>query len=398
VKLQNLLLPAHARLRFAGVQPSTSQEIPKLSQRRQGVSIVDALTSGLAEAARRPWLMAIPFALDLFIWLAPPLSVKTLLERLVIVWEALVRGTYPPEQAATMLKTLPDLQQIATQAGAEMNLFHYLTGSWPGIPSALTAPQSARLTFISDMIFAPVGLGPNLPRVAASPWQRHPLEVSSVWVAFLLALVLWLIGQGFVALFLHWAANRPVDDAEQTSFQAAWSGPKGLVLLFGNLVVLSLILGVAMLFLRIPLAVLLTVIYLTGSSGGALLFAVIGGITLWMVLWFLSSLYFASDAIVLDHQSVLRSMMLSARIARLQSFPIIGMAILVNLLMVGFRAVWGLIGQNAVGAVVAMAGNAFLGTAMILGIFAYYQDRRRMHEALVAESRRQSNLRNQLKD
>jgi hypothetical protein len=170
------------------------------------------------------------------------------------------------------------------------------------------------------------------------------------------------------------------------------------VLLFGNLVVLSLILGVAMLFLRIPLAVLLTVIYLTGSSGGALLFAVIGGITLWMVLWFLSSLYFASDAIVLDHQSVLRSMMLSARIARLQSFPIIGMAILVNLLMVGFRAVWGLIGQNADGAVVAMAGNAFLGTAMILGIFAYYQDRRRIHEALVAESRRQSNLRNQLKD
>jgi hypothetical protein len=102
--------------------------------------------------------------------------------------------------------------------------------------------------------------------------------------------------------------------------------------------------------------------------------------------------------ILLDQQSVLRSVMLSIKMVRFQSVPIIGLAILVNLVMLGFRAVWGLIGQNPAGAVLAMAGNAYLGTGMILGIFTYYQDRRRLHDALVAQSRRQNSLRNQLKD
>ena len=342
--------------------------------------------------------MVIPFALDLFLWLAPPLSVKTILERLVVIWEALVKGTYPPDQVAAMSEILPDLQQAAAQVGAEINLLYYLTGSWPGVPSALIAPQSARLTFVSDMIFAPVGLGMQLRRIAPAPWQQGPLEVGSVWAAFLLAALFWLIGQGIVTVYLRWAATRPVDGGEETDARDQWSGPKGLLFLFGNVVALSLILGGVMMVLRVPLAVLLTVIYLTGSSGGAVLFAVIGGITLWVILWFLTSLYFASEVILLDQQSVLRSVMLSIKMVRFQSLPIIGLAVLVNLVMLGFRAVWGSIGQNPAGAVLAMAGNAYLGTSMILGIFTYYQDRRRLHEALVAQSQRQNSLRNQLKD
>jgi hypothetical protein len=45
-----------------------------------------------------------------------------------------------------------------------------------------------------------------------------------------------------------------------------------------------------------------------------------------------------------------------------------------------------------------MAGNAYLGTSMLLAIFTYYQDRRRKWEDLVAESRRRAGLNDRMKD
>ena len=386
-------MPAHPPLR------NVPQDIPDLAQRRQNIGVVDALTSGLVDAARRPWLIVIPFVLDLFIWLAPPLSVKTIVDRLMIIWEALVRGSYSTDQLSGMGEMITSVREMAAQVGSEVNLFHYLTGSWPGVPSALVAPQSARLTFISDIVFAPVGMGLQLKRVAPAPWQAQPLEVNSVWLALLLAAGLWLIGQAVVTLFLRLAAIRPKrTDDETPDAVDRWAGAGGMARLFGNVVALSLILGVVMFFLRVPLSILLSLTLMTGSGASAILFALIGGITLWMILWLLTSLYFAIEAILLDGQPVIRSVIQSAQMVRLQSLPTVGLAITINLLMLGFRAVWGMIGQNPVGAVLAIAGNAYLGVGLILGIFVYYQDRRRQYDALVAQAKSQSNLRKQMKD
>jgi len=386
-------MPAHPPLR------NVPQDIPDLAQRRQNIGVVDALTSGLVDAASRPWLIVIPFVLDLLIWLAPPLSVKTIVNRLMIIWEALVRGSYSTDQLSGMGEMITSVREMAAQVGSEVNLFHYLTGSWPGVPSALVAPQSARLTFISDIVFAPVGMGLQLKRVAPAPWQAQPLEVNSVWLALLLAVGLWLIGQAVVTLFLRLAAVRPKRaDDETPDAVDRWAGAAGMARLFGNVVALSLILGVVMFFLRVPLSVLLSLTLMTGSGASAILFALIGGITLWMILWLLTSLYFAIEAILLDGQPVIRSVIQSAQMVRLQSMPTVGLAITINLLMLGFRAVWGMIGQNPVGAVLAIAGNAYLGVGLILGIFVYYQDRRRQYDALVAQAKSQSNLRKQMKD
>jgi hypothetical protein len=375
------------------------QDIPTVTERRQSIGVVDALTSGLIDAARRPWLIVIPFVLDLFIWLAPPLSVKTITDRLMIIWEALVRGSYSADQLAGMSDMITSVREMAAQVGSEVNLFHYLTGSWPGVPSALVAPQNARLTFISDMIFAPVGLGLQLKRVAPAPWQAQPLEISSVWVALLLASGLWLIGQVAVTLFLRLAAIRPRRaNPEEPEPPDRWSGVGGLLRLFGNVVALSLVLGAAMLCLKIPLSVLLSLTLMTGSGASAILFALIGGITLWMILWLLTSLYYAIEAIVLDGKPVIRSVLQSIQMVRLQSLPTIGLAVTINLLMLGFRAVWGIIGQNPVGALLAIAGNAYLGVGLILGIFVYYQDRRRQFDALAAQAQSRNNLRKQMKD
>ena len=153
-----------------------------------------------------------------------------------------------------------------------------------------------------------------------------------------------------------------------------------------------------MLFLRLPLGFLLALIMFTGSGVGAFLFAVVGGITLWVILWLLTSLYFAGDAILLDGQPLLQSLTRSILLARTQSLATIGLAAAINLVVVGFRVVWGLIGQRPAGAVLAMAGNAYLGTGMMLAVFVYYQDRRRKWEALAASAGKRTSLRNRMKD
>jgi len=362
------------------------------------MGIVDAMTSGLSQAARRPWLALIPFAVDLLIWLAPPLSVAGLVDRLMLIWEALVRTSYPPEQMATLNEMVDSVRTMATQLGSEVNLWHFLTGSWLSVPSALASPQSTRLTFISDMILAPVGLSLPVGRIASAPWQPAPIQVGSVWQVLLLLAGFWLVGQLAITLFMRWASGRPPDAKDDAEPQGPQQGPVGFFRLFGRLMALSLLLGLAMFMLRLPLGFLLTMILLTGSSAGTLFFAVIGGITLWVVLWSLTALYFAGDAIVLDNQPVLAALGRSVTLVRSQSLATIGVAAAINLLMLGFRVVWGMIGQNSIGAVLAMAGNAYLGTAMVLALFAYYSDRRRKWEELAAEADRRSALRNKMKD
>jgi hypothetical protein len=46
---------------------------------------------------------------------------------------------------------------------------------------------------------------------------------------------------------------------------------------------------------------------------------------------------------------------------------------LINLLLVGFRSVWGIVGRNPAGAMLAIAGNAYLATAMLLAVFSFYR-------------------------
>lgn len=369
------------------------------SQKTPKIGAVDALTLGLRQAARRPWLVLLPLGLDLLIWLGPPLSVSGLIRRFLALWEGLLRATYPSGQMAAMNELIPAVREAMTQAGAQVNLLDMIAGSWLSAPSALVAVQSTRQTFISDMILAPVGLALNLPRIMQAPWQPAPIEIGSFWTALLIAVAIWLVGQVAVAVYVHWAAvGWMAPGSPEAVNPDPWKGMRGFVGLVIRLTVLNLVLGVSVFVLRMPLAVAMSLLVLSGSGATALLFAVIGGITLWMLLWFLTSFFFVSESVLIDHQPLLRSIMRSVALVRLQSLSTIGLVMMVNLVMLGFRAVWGLIGQSPAGAVFAIAANAYLATSMVLAIFVYYEDRRRRLEAQLAQARQNAAMRNQMKD
>ena len=73
--------------------------------------------------------------------------------------------------------------------------------------------------------------------------------------------------------------------------------------------------------------------------------------------------------------------MQSLILVRGNSFRVLLLAIIVNLLMLGARAIWGFVGSNPAGALLAIVLNAYLATAMTIGIFVYYQDLRRVWQS-----------------
>jgi hypothetical protein len=346
------------------------------------LSIVDALTEGLGAALARPWLIAIPAAIDLVLWLGPRLTINSLVQRFLVVWEAFFRlGLGASQPAAGDM--VPAVREGMTQLGQGINLAEAITGSWLSMPSAVAAIQSPRLSLISDVVMAPIGMGVRLKSVAPSPWQRPAIEINTFWVALLIVAGLWLCGQIIAAFFLRSAARKPVaahPEPQETAVDPPaphWRGIGGLLSLAARLAVFSVLLMVVVFTLYLPLGLAMLVVTSSGSAAAGMMFAVVGGMTLWALMWLLTSLFFVSEAMVLDGQPFLTSLWSSFHLTRRHGLRAFGLVALINLILLGFRAVWGLLGQTPIGAIAAILGNAYLVTAMLLAVYVFYAELRR---------------------
>lgn len=338
--------------------------------------MIDALTAGLNQAARRPFLFILPAILDIALWLAPRLSVEQFLARALTAWEAIFRAVYTPTQMAAMGDMLTLARELVGEVGTELNLAAVAVGGWLAPPSALTAPQASRLVLISDGVLAPLGFSLRLPNVA--PFDAGAVvEINSGWAVAAIVVGLWLAGQALTAVYLRWIAASHLAEVQAVAPKAA-EPPAMPVLpalwpLTIRFVALSLVLGAFVLALRLPLAVVASLAMVTGGAGGGFLFALSGGLTLWLTLWFLLSFFFVGEVLLLDGQSLWRSLWRGLILVRRNSFRVLGFVTLANVVLLGFRAIWGFVGQTPVGALGAIVGNAYLATGMVLAAFSYYR-------------------------
>jgi hypothetical protein len=333
--------------------------------------------SGLLDAARRPWLLIIPLVLDLLLWSAPKLSIASLTQRFLRVWETLVRATYSTSQLEIMSDMLMTVREGMTTLGRQVNLLDSLAGSWLGPPSIVAASQTTRLNFISELILAPVGLIPSLPEPMPAPWQSAPVEIGSLWVTFLIVAALWFAAQIIAVLWLRWVAAGTLGQTDSSEPSGGTGRGWGhFAVQAAQLTGFCLFLGVLLFALRLPLGFAVVLLLLSGSPLTGGLFALVGGITLWITLWMLLSLYFTSEGLLFERQPVWRSMLQGAAMTRGNVLVTLGLICLINLILVGFRVVWGLIGQSPTGVIVAMLGNAYLATAMLRAVFTHYGELR----------------------
>lgn len=382
------------------------------SERTAQIGIMDALTSGLRRAAQRPWLLIIPAAVDYYLWLGPQFSIARLIQQFLVLWDSLMQAAYSPTQLASMKDMLTATRDLLTQVGAQVNLADAITGNWLAAPSAIALAQSTRLMFVSDMVLAPMGLSMELPRIAPPPWQAAPIELGSWWAVLAVVGIFWLVGQVLVVLYLRWASfSWPVRGQEGRGRTGAGPGQaetptsgepgvhpavpeekggvKRWLVLALRLSAFSVILSLVVFVLRIPLALAATLMMAYGNAVVGVLLALVGGVTLWLLLWFLTSLFFVCEAILLNRQALWHGVGHSMALVRSSSLRTVGLVLIINVLMLGFRALWGLVGQSPVGGGLAILANAYLATGMLLGVFAYYEDIRARWLVRVAQAARQ---------
>ena len=99
--------------------------------------------------------------------------------------------------------------------------------------------------------------------------------------------------------------------------------------------------------------------------------------TLWALMWLLTSLFFVSEAMVLEGRPFWASLLDSYHLTRRHALRAFSLVALINLILLGFRAVWGLLGQTPIGAIAAIVGNGYLVTAMLFAVYAFYAELRR---------------------
>jgi hypothetical protein len=351
--------------------------------------IPDALSTGLAEAARRPWLWLLPIIVDLGLWLAPRLSIAGLTEQWMNAWKALLPLVYTPEQMRGAQEGIDLLYQGMIEISKGVNVGGMVTSGWLAPPSALMPAQATRYLMISDAVLAPVSLGVPMNPLGPAPWQGPALELGSVGAVLAVVVLLWVVAHLVTALYFRQVAVS-LRQSGIASAPAVGSLPvsrqpvalvenvfRGWLPLAGRFAAVSLFASLAAFMLRLPLLLVTTLAVLSGSAAAQFLFIIGGGITLWLTMWFLSSLYFVGDALAIDRQPLLPSLMQSLLLARSNSFRVLVLVALVNVLLLGARAIWGIIGANPAGAVLAIIVNGYLVTAMTIGIYVYYRDLRR---------------------
>jgi hypothetical protein len=351
--------------------------------------IPDALSTGLAEAARRPWLWLLPIIVDLGLWLAPRLSVGRLTEQVMTDWKKLLAMVYTPEQMKGALEGINLVYDLMVEVGKSVNVGAAITSGWLAPTSALAPAQATRYLMISDAVLAPINMGVPIKPVGPAPWQGPAFELGSVWGVMAVVALLWVVAHLIAALYFRQVSvslrnsgigAAPVDGSLPVSRQSNGRGEsifRGWLPLAACFAAISLFASIAAFLLRLPLVLVTTLAVFSGSAAAQLLFVIGGGITLWLTMWFLSSLYFVGDALAFSRQTLWPSLMQSLMLARANSFRVLILAVVVNVLLLGARAIWGFMGSNPAGAILAIILNGYLITAMTIGIYVYYKDLRR---------------------
>ena len=260
------------------------------------------------------------------------------------------------------------VRDAGTLFGNSFNVAEGLTGGWLGAPSVFSLAQVTRMTFVSDLVLAPVGITLHAQHLSPAAWRGAAIEVPSLGLLVIGLIGFWVLGQLLAAVYLRWAAAtwRGPKNSE------CWQGWKGFLRLAAGWPSTASCWAPSFVVLRLPLAVSLALLWVSSSSALAMLMLLFSGVALWLTLWFLVSLFFVNEAILLNRQPVGRAILQSIALVHNNFWPTMGFALLVNLLMYGFRVVWEIMGRTPVGAGLAIVGNAYLATSLLLAVFVFY--------------------------
>lgn len=302
------------------------------------------LSAGFELTTRYLWLMVIPAALDLFLWIGPRLSFRALIENLI----------------ATSVAQLPtDVLSLdvgaLTEAAGRVNHFAYLSVSLLGVPALMAGPMPAK-TPITPAIIEGGGLG--------------------AWLGWLV--VFTLLGLLLTAVFYNLIAY-----AMRRSLAATTTAPTAMPPLgparflrrtahtWLRLIALLALVVVLVLVITIPVALLAG--FLTLLSQAAAVFVLFGAVVL--IMWVLMFFSYTPQGMLLNPRRFPFVIADSARIFRRNLPTALGLLAVVLLARQLLRTVLLAADSGTWVTTINILAHAYIVTALTVALFIFYRDR-----------------------
>ena len=294
------------------------------------MSIIDTLTAGFNATIKRLWLVIVPVALDLFLWLGPKLSIGPVVDRLVAFLRQGMQAAGSASMDANLTEMFEGTLTALQETVGRTNLFALLAWGRLGVPSVAG--------------IAPIDVESDRVIVVAEYWQMLLLQVGIMAAGLLVACL-------FLVLLADYAAERR---PELGRF------PRQVLLAWFYLAVIFIPLGFFLIF-ALSFSLLL---------GPLSIF--VGVLFVWLMIY----MSFVPQAVALGESNPLKALISSFTIVRLNFWSTLGLILLVNVINTGLSLVWvRLLMKTAVGTLAAILVNAYVGTSLTLSIFMFYRDR-----------------------
>lgn len=316
------------------------------------MGVIDALSAGFTTAVRRAWLMAIPVALDLFLWLGARLSI----EPVVANWVSTLESAGVPGNPGLLPE---EVKTALLQWAAQSNLFALVR-----TPAALTPTSSAGW-------LVPVGEAGLEAPATWTGFQPAVVEVASLGMVLGLSVLLFLAGLFTSTLYLCLIAQI-VRGEEGASWLPSW---RTIGRTWRRLLIYVLALGLLLAMLGVPLSALVAMALLTGQSFMALILNFSLLAFLWVWVWLTIYLLFAVDAIVLNQVGVWAGVWTSMQVVGRNFWPTVGLFVLSNLIAAGTGVIWGQVAGSPWGVLAGILGNGFIQTGLIAASLIFFRAR-----------------------
>jgi hypothetical protein len=327
--------------------------------------------------------MLIPILLDAFLWLGPRASIQDLVGETLETLEAELGGI-PTEDMGDWFSSFRDVLQSAAD---RYNTFSLLRVAMLGVPSLmvwggaqLSSPTIYESLWVSFLRMT------NMPDLLLSVSEAefvsmpvYQIQDQGGWL--LISLGLTIAGVVIGCTYLTIVAQSLGHPEEPWAlWPRVWRLGRRFMLLWILRALILFILGV-------PFALVFALL-MALNVGLAILFA---SISIGLATWLSFYACFAVAAMVVNDTSVLRAILNSVNVVLRNFWPTLWLFILINLIGGGLTLLWQQLSSGSWWTWIAIVGNAYISTSLIVASFLFYQDRyASWQEALTKLMARQS--------
>lgn len=317
--------------------------------------VIDTIADGMTLVVQRPWLMAAPLNVDALLWLTVKVPMTPMTDNAARFIET--TDVADARLAADTLRDIGDKVYVTDFLGA------FLPSLFTGV--SLDTVLNQLVTFISP------ASGAGIARDSMfEPWRMGLMDPITIGSENRVALI------GLLSLFastIAFAAYRvPVARAIRGDTTSSfWKELGGSWVRF--LAYVLLILGVALASL-VPFTILGVIFAILGLN-----LSFVFAIAL-LIFGTMIGIYtfFAVDAMLLHRFGPIQAFRLSYDVGRMYFGQIARFALTSLLIMFGSMALWNQTVDSAPGTIIALIGNAFLGTTLAASSMLFYTDRFRV--------------------